>query len=121
MIRKICGNCATFEKPVLECLQATEYRELNAVIRAIWSVKISPDAEIFNALKRAIEEEVKNIEPADVRPVVRGEWEIMSNPKYRRCSVCHDKVMFNMKNLPNFCDVCGADMRPGPPKEDNNE
>lgn len=49
---------------------ATEYRELNAVIKAIWSVKISPDAEIFNALKRAIEEEVKNIEPADVRPVV---------------------------------------------------
>lgn len=48
---------------------ATEYRELNAVIRAIWSVKISPDAEIFNALKRAIEEEVKNIEPADVGPV----------------------------------------------------
>lgn len=49
---------------------ATEYRELNAVIKAIWSVKISPNAEIFNALKRAIEEEVKNIKPADVVEVM---------------------------------------------------
>lgn len=51
------------------CQMATEYRELNAVIKAIWGVKVTPNAEIFNALKKAIEEEVKNIEPADVWPV----------------------------------------------------
>lgn len=56
-------------------------------------------------------ERINAIPAADVRPVVRGRWEIMSDPRFRRCSVCHDKVVFNMKNLPNFCDVCGADMR----------
>lgn len=48
----------------------------------------------------------------DVRQVVHGRWEIASDPRFRHCSVCHDKVVFNMKNYPNFCDVCGADMRP---------
>ena len=98
---------------------ATEYRELNAVIRAIWSVKISPDAEIFNALKRAIEEEVKNIEPADVRPVVRGKWlsyPILDDMCYQHysCSVCK-----RVEAIPHGYDVkkelpychCGADMR----------
>lgn len=51
------------------------------------------------------------IPTADVRPVVRGQWEITSDPRFRCCSVCHDNVVFNMKKLPNFCDVCGADMR----------
>lgn len=89
---------------------ATEYRELNAVIKAIWSVKISPDAEIFNALKRAIEEEVKNIEHADVRPAVRGKW-TWTDDMYetRQCSVCgydtQDYIEYH------FCPNCGADMR----------
>ena len=58
-----------------------------------------------------LREALNRVPAADVRPVVHGRWEIMSNPRFRRCSVCHDKVLFNMKNLPNFCDVCGADMR----------
>lgn len=94
---------------------ATEYRELNAVIKAIWSVKISPDAEIFNALKRAIEEEVKNIEPADVRPVVRGKWESVMldhermgcRPTAHYCSECLQITWFRTFYCPN----CGADMR----------
>ena len=110
---------------------ATEYRELNAVIRAIWSVKISPDAEIFNALKRAIEEEVKNIEPANVQPVVHGRWipmtyirELTENrwPNCRwekaiepdsvdglMCSECGE--IFDFADARNFCTQCGADMR----------
>ena len=91
---------------------ATEYRELNAVIKAIWSVKISPNAEIFNAIKRAIEEEVKNIEPANVQPVVRGKWE----PGGRFCPVCGEDKFKNLEAdiwadwQPNFCPNCGADM-----------
>ena len=70
----------------------TEYRELNAVIKAIWSVKISPNAEIFNALKKAIEEEVKNIEPVDVEEIVRCKDCIYKDTCEHLCS--HDENWF---------------------------
>ena len=47
-----------------------------AALEAIMKPKVSPDAEIFNALKKACQEEVKNLPAADVVEVVRcGECE----------------------------------------------
>lgn len=46
---------------------------------------------------------------ADVRPVVRGEWEHISFMTCR-CSVC--KEVFHELEGDNFCPNCGADMRP---------
>jgi hypothetical protein len=74
------------------------------------------DDEVFFAA-RAIEAEP----PADVKPVVRGEWEIIptdedgnplknsNNEIYFGCSVCKESV-WERRTL-NFCPNCGADMR----------
>lgn len=67
--------------------------------------------------------EVKRIPPADVKPVVRGEWmepegsecvhafagEVSISLPSKKCSVCgHLAVTFPKSN---FCPNCGADMR----------
>ena len=58
-----------------------------------------------------------SIPPADVRPVVRGEW-IDCGDVYEganrvltvyRCPVCGE--CFKRKAKPHFCENCGADMR----------
>ena len=64
---------------------------------------------------------IKNLPPADVRPVVRGEWIEYGEPNqfgeynkwYWKCSVC-DEVGLNYMH---FCPNCGADMRE-PSKEE---
>ena len=65
---------------------------------------------------------LKNVPAADVRPVVRGKWEIdnsYADPGLMnlRCSVCgefggtwRDCTLPSM--LYKFCPNCGADMRP---------
>lgn len=66
-------------------------------------------------------EKLKQIPVADVRPVVRGTWEIADSYAgpgliNLRCSVCgafggtwKDNTIPSM--LPKFCHECGADMR----------
>ena len=44
--------------------------------------------------------------PADVRPVVRGKWEI--TPFYIKCLECRECFILIPQN---FCPHCGADMR----------
>ena len=57
-----------------------------------------------------------NITPADVRPVVRGEWietgyfDQDYQPIYE-CSHCHREVADNFMAKHLFCLHCGADMR----------
>lgn len=56
---------------------------------------------------------VNEIKPADVRPVVRGHWEIQAvgiDGEDVFCSVC--KCGSNRPYWP-FCPMCGADMRDG--------
>ena len=58
---------------------------------------------------------LKEIPPADVRPVVRGEW-ILKTDDFDfvdgKCSVCSYTDSFFEENwLYNFCPNCGADMR----------
>lgn len=68
--------------------------------------------------------DIESITPADVRPVVRGEW--LKSPEcpeeYDICSVCglNDKHRIRgnaehpaLESVPPFCKWCGADLRGG--------
>jgi rRNA maturation protein Nop10 len=67
-------------------------------------------------------EAIRDIPAADVRPVVRGEWERPKGYTPRSwifvCSKCGDRAYFPVpKYFPkgcgySFCPNCGADMRP---------
>ena len=50
---------------------ATDYISREAAIEAIWKPEVRPNDLIFDALRRACEEEVKHIPAADVVEVVR--------------------------------------------------
>ena len=60
-------------------------------------------------------ENIRNLPAADVRPVVRGEWEPSEKYKgYVSCSICHDCYVepeWVTKLKWKFCPNCGADMR----------
>ena len=88
-----------------------------------------PDALSDVAWNAAIETAytaVSRVPPADVKPVVRGEWkepegsecvsaftdDFSINLPSKKCSVCgHIAVTFPRAN---FCPNCGADMTPMP-------
>ena len=46
----------------------------------------------------------------DLKPVVRGEWEVIDYAEPRRyvCSICHIGLGWHTTN---YCPNCGADMR----------
>ena len=54
----------------------------------------------------------KAIPAADVRPVVRAQWEqVMGKYDFLvRCNKCHYIPIDDLRNV-NFCPGCGADMR----------
>lgn len=66
-------------------------------------------------------ERIDDVEPEKVKPMVKGEWEIIptdedgnplknsDNEIYFSCSVCKKSVW--ERRTPNFCPNCGADMR----------
>ena len=79
-----------------------EYIDKDTAITAVGEA-IADGASWFDALER--------IPPADVRPVVRGRWEIQScgmGGENVFCSVC--KCGSGRPYWP-FCPMCGADMR----------
>ena len=84
-----------------------------AAIDAIWKPEVRPNALIFDALRRACEEEVKHIPAADVRPVVHGRWIVTDYGDYQliECDQCHAQMWNHQSELPNYCYECGADMR----------
>ena len=51
-----------------------KYVELEAVIMAIEKPKVTPGGVIFDALKKACQEEVRNLPIADVEEVKHGWW-----------------------------------------------
>ena len=55
---------------------------------------------------------VRNLEPADVRPVVRGRWKKNDNGTYS-CERCHSWIPEEQWHYANWCLYCGADMRGG--------
>ena len=59
---------------------------------------------------------IREIPPANVRPVVRGRWILDSDPgepwKYR-CNLCGEVTTSTCMGEPryHYCPMCGADMR----------
>lgn len=73
---------------------------------------IAKDASLFTLA--SINYSLKAIPAADVRPVVKAEWEKVTEQPYLRkhyhvvaCSACHKRGNQGWKYCPN----CGADMR----------
>ena len=85
-----------------------EYIDRQAVLDEL-DEDIEEFVECDYALKTA-KKYIKKIPPADVRPVVRGKWEITSI--YIKCLECGECFMLIPQN---FCPNCGADMREDTP------
>lgn len=73
------------------------------------------ETDTFGAMLRAI---ISDIPAADVRPVVRGRWERMSDNDvfgdiHCKCSACGEDWWQGPGwfRRANFCPICGADMR----------
>jgi len=55
---------------------------------------------------------LKDIPPADVRPVVRSHWKKNDNGTYS-CERCHSWIPEEQRHYANWCLYCSADMRSG--------
>lgn len=87
---------------------ATDFISREAAIDAIWKPEVRPNDLIFDALRRACEEEVKHIPAADVRPVRKGHY-IIDDMGNSSCSECGEKYLDVTKR---FCPECGAEIGP---------
>ena len=68
---------------------------------SVWNGDVGTEAWIRDALEK--------LPAADVRPMVRGEWEYNPGDNIPYCSEC----MMPQDSECNFCPNCGADMREG--------
>ena len=99
-----------------------EYIEREALLRYLNDIWLSatpndfmPDDDRQLAMVRCMGlndamDAVKSIPAADVRPVVRGEWQFhmfTANSWGYECRVCHT----TWDTPTNYCPNCGADMR----------
>lgn len=97
----------------------TEYIELTD----LWSAPFDYIIDTCgSSVAQGFVDRVNEIKPADVRPVVRGEWintdafDKESNVKCSECEMEFDYIdgicyLCAGHRLPNFCPNCGADMR----------
>ena len=60
-------------------------------------------------------EQVRNIPTVEVKPIVRGEWELVDDTfdemKDYKCNLCGQLCAMSIYKMMNFCPNCGADMR----------
>ena len=66
------------------------------------------DRHAHDTEHRHFEYMIFTAKPADVKPVVRGEW--INHGSYQECSVCHEERP-GFDSYRFFCPNCGADMR----------
>lgn len=91
----------------------TDYisREAALIVVKTWNGNSDRSARL-----KLMVDDLKMTPAADVRPVVRGEWLLDSDPgepwRYR-CSECGEITKDTCMGKPraNFCPWCGADMR----------
>ncbi len=90
-----------------------EYIEKQAAIKAVHAE--FDECLVWDESGQYTANEVENvleaIPPADVRPVVRGQW-IEDESGIVICSNCGEEHEWDNYRA-NFCDTCGADMRGG--------
>ena len=97
----------------------SDYIKREDAIQQIWKPMVKPNAEIFDALKRAIQSEVENLPSADVVERKRGKWSLIRTIKTNSCpehwlicSECEKYRVIKMgEAFPDYCENCGADMR----------
>lgn len=97
----------------------TEYIEREKVIESVsgWYRKACcpENMSSYNMGERAAYttaiSEIIELPAADVRPVVRGQWENTGSDVWK-CSACGYGIMPWNAGV-NFCPNCGADMREG--------
>lgn len=72
-----------------------------------------PQDSAYYKVKRAAVRVIARVHPADVKPVVRGEWIYDSPHGVPHCSNCGEVSVESVfgRSEPNFCPNCGADMR----------
>lgn len=112
----------TLKKEYVEKEAAIDYLTLNMN----WYDEDGDQVDDWGERKAIISDLLAGIPPADVKPVVRGEWkepegsecvsaftdDFSINLPSKKCSVCgHIAVTFPRAN---FCPNCGADMTPMP-------
>ena len=97
-----------------------EYIEREAAYPLAKKICDAIDSEDFQRLNfgMRILDWIDDIPAADVRPVVRGKWEVSRTdygwngaefPTHCKCTECGREVPYQDKD--NFCPNCGADMR----------
>lgn len=77
-----------------------------AAIDAIWEVRITPGGELFNAIKRAQEELIKQLPSVERK---KGKWENHIEDGYLECPFCGAATNCDgdIEEL-HFCFSCGA-------------
>ena len=104
--------------------ESKEYIEREAAIarlRDVYEYEYPTGSGDFDEYAtRLVPQALKNLKPADVRPVVRGEWVTVSESAWDgneyKCSACGwtcSDNEFSDDSTENyrFCPNCGADMR----------
>ena len=87
----------------------TEFQKACDICMALVKRPMCGDCSVADTVRK-----VKRIPAADVRPVVRGEWERVGNTDHFRCTCCNDMILSAWDTPPtliNFCPNCGADLR----------
>ena len=82
----------------------TEYIPKKDVLALLRDMRgLARDDVLWDAIMK-----VKNLPPADVRPVRRGRWKSSCNGWSAFCSVCGEDLPGRVTTP--FCPMCGADM-----------
>ena len=81
----------------------------NAMRRAEKCGELKEAVYLYEKAVKSVLQNIKYAPAADVRPNVRGEWEMTLNEDYR-CTSCG---LITSSHKANFCPNCGSDNRGG--------
>ena len=89
---------------------ATEYISREAAIDAV------DVCNLHRGIIDALQAIISDIPAADVRPVMRGKWNVVEKPLEKaticECSKCKHRIwMYDGDDGWNYCPHCGTDMR----------
>jgi DNA-directed RNA polymerase subunit RPC12/RpoP len=97
-----------------------KYIELEAAIMAIEKPKVTPGGGIFDALKKACQEEVRNLPAADVVEVKYCDFNLEDERRREsvyKCSACGNYLTVRANTLNagrgdlNYCPFCGRKVK----------
>lgn len=88
----------------------TEYIERDAAVKAAQDGADEWDGGYNRNRDMYIEAAIDKLSAADVKPIVRGKWEVNHYP-VAECQVCKHLIDISHLISINFCPNCGADMR----------